>query len=93
MMLIRVLLGLEPHDEHLVVDPALPQGMGLTSRRRSTRSGGTGWRASGGGRPRWTPGMVGQPARPWTYRTGRPRSASGSVPAYPEHAAVGPERC
>ncbi|MFK3981820.1 glycogen debranching N-terminal domain-containing protein [Micromonospora sp. NPDC050397] len=28
MMLIRVLLGLEPHDEHLVVDPALPEGMG-----------------------------------------------------------------
>jgi glycogen debranching enzyme len=28
LLLIRVLLGLEPHDEHLVVDPALPIGMG-----------------------------------------------------------------
>ncbi|WP_329106111.1 amylo-alpha-1,6-glucosidase [Micromonospora sp. NBC_01699] len=28
LMLIRVLLGLEPHDDHLVVDPALPEGMG-----------------------------------------------------------------
>jgi glycogen debranching enzyme len=28
MMLIRVLLGLEAHEDHLVVDPALPQGMG-----------------------------------------------------------------
>ncbi|MEE6306225.1 glycogen debranching N-terminal domain-containing protein [Plantactinospora veratri] len=28
MLLIRTLLGLEPHGEHLVVDPALPEGMG-----------------------------------------------------------------
>ncbi|MFI6759429.1 glycogen debranching N-terminal domain-containing protein [Micromonospora sp. NPDC050417] len=28
MMLIRVLLGLEPHDDHLVVNPSLPEGMG-----------------------------------------------------------------
>jgi glycogen debranching enzyme len=28
MLLLRTLLGLEPHDEHLVVDPALPQTMG-----------------------------------------------------------------
>ena len=28
MLLLRTMLGLEPHDEHLVVDPALPQGMG-----------------------------------------------------------------
>ncbi|MFC6022447.1 glycogen debranching N-terminal domain-containing protein [Plantactinospora solaniradicis] len=28
MLLIRTLLGLEPHGEHLVVDPAMPVGMG-----------------------------------------------------------------
>jgi glycogen debranching enzyme len=28
LLLLRTMLGLEPHDEHLVVDPALPQGMG-----------------------------------------------------------------
>jgi hypothetical protein len=28
MLLLRTMLGLEPHDEHLVVDPALPKGMG-----------------------------------------------------------------
>ncbi|MBF9130813.1 amylo-alpha-1,6-glucosidase [Plantactinospora sp. S1510] len=28
MLLIRTLLGLEPHGEHLVVDPAMPEGMG-----------------------------------------------------------------
>ncbi|MFI6763026.1 glycogen debranching N-terminal domain-containing protein [Micromonospora sp. NPDC050417] len=28
MLLLRTMLGLEPHDEHLVVDPALPRGMG-----------------------------------------------------------------
>jgi glycogen debranching enzyme len=28
MLLLRTLLGLEPHEEHLAVDPALPEGMG-----------------------------------------------------------------
>ncbi|ROT32431.1 glycogen debranching N-terminal domain-containing protein [Micromonospora sp. HM5-17] len=28
MLLIRTLLGLEPHGEHLMVDPAMPEGMG-----------------------------------------------------------------
>jgi len=28
LLLLRTMLGLEPLDEHLIVDPALPQGIG-----------------------------------------------------------------
>ncbi|MEV4196732.1 amylo-alpha-1,6-glucosidase [Micromonospora globbae] len=28
LLLLRVMLGLQPHDDHLIIDPALPHGMG-----------------------------------------------------------------